>query len=112
MIGIYDGFYGPGTGTFLLLTFTKLGKLDIEKATGNVKSCQFDIEYIGVNYICSGREDLMGTGTFGIHIQHCRTLSWCTHGCEERGKGHQADYLTCACITDDQDYSRNIDGTI
>ena len=37
VIGIYDGFYGPGTGTFLLLTFTKLGKLDIEKATGNVK---------------------------------------------------------------------------
>lgn len=36
-IGIYDGFYGPGTGTFLLLVFTKLGKLDMEKATGNVK---------------------------------------------------------------------------
>ena len=27
VIGIYDGFYGPGTGTFLLLTFTKLGKI-------------------------------------------------------------------------------------
>ena len=54
----------------------------------------------------------MGTGTFGIHIQHCRTLSWCTHGCEERGKGHQADYLTCARITDDHDFSRNIDGII
>ena len=37
VIGIYDGFYGPGTGTFLLLAFTKLGKLDMEKATGNVK---------------------------------------------------------------------------
>ena len=37
LIGAYDGFYGPGTGTFLLLTFTKLGKLDMEKATGNVK---------------------------------------------------------------------------
>ena len=37
VIGIYDGFYGPGTGTFLLLTFTKLGRLDMEKATGNVK---------------------------------------------------------------------------
>ena len=36
-IGCYDGFYGPGTGTFLLLAFTKLGKLDMEKATGNVK---------------------------------------------------------------------------
>ena len=93
-------------------------RIDFENGTvtGNIlgarKSCQFDIEYIGVNYICSGREDLMGTGTFGIHIQHCRTLSWCTYGCEERGKGHQADYLTCARITDDQDYSRNIDGTI
>ncbi len=37
VIGIYDGFYGPGTGTFLLLAFTKLGKMDMEKATGNVK---------------------------------------------------------------------------
>ena len=36
-IGIYDGFYGPGTGTFLLLAFTKLGKQDVDKATGNVK---------------------------------------------------------------------------
>ena len=54
----------------------------------------------------------MGTGTFGIYIQYCRTLSWCTHGCEERGEGHQADYPACACITDDQDYSRNIDGII
>ncbi len=37
VIGIYDGFYGPGTGTFLLLAFTKLGKIDMVKATGNVK---------------------------------------------------------------------------
>lgn len=37
-IGMFDGFYGPGTGTFLLLAFTKLGKLDMEKATGNVKA--------------------------------------------------------------------------
>lgn len=36
-IGIYDGFYGPGTGTFLLLAFTKLSKMNLEKATGNVK---------------------------------------------------------------------------
>ncbi len=37
-IGIYDGFYGPGTGTFLLLAFTKLAKMDLEKSTGNVKA--------------------------------------------------------------------------
>ncbi len=36
-IGIYDGFYGPGTGTFLLLSFTKFGKMDAKMASGNVK---------------------------------------------------------------------------
>lgn len=36
-IGIYDGIYGPGTGTFLLIAFTKLAKISLEKATGNVK---------------------------------------------------------------------------
>ena len=37
IIGIYDGFYGPGTGTFLLLIFCKLARLDIRTASGNVK---------------------------------------------------------------------------
>lgn len=37
LIGIYDGFYGPGTGTFLLLTFCTLAKLDVRTASGNVK---------------------------------------------------------------------------
>ena len=37
LIGIYDGFYGPGTGTFLLLVFCYLGKMDVRTASGNVK---------------------------------------------------------------------------
>jgi uncharacterized membrane protein YfcA len=37
LIGTYDGFYGPGTGTFLLLVFCHLGKLDVRTAAGNVK---------------------------------------------------------------------------
>ena len=37
LIGVYDGFYGPGTGTFLLLAFCALGKLDVRTASGNVK---------------------------------------------------------------------------
>ena len=31
IIGLYDGFYGPGTGTFLILIYTKLIKKDILK---------------------------------------------------------------------------------
>lgn len=37
VIGIYDGFYGPGTGTFLLLIFCSLAKMDVRTASGNVK---------------------------------------------------------------------------
>ena len=37
IVGAYDGFYGPGTGTFLILIFCNLGKLDLRTASGNVK---------------------------------------------------------------------------
>ena len=36
-VGAYDGFYGPGTGTCLLLAFCYLGKIDVRTASGNVK---------------------------------------------------------------------------
>ena len=41
VIGLYDGFYGPGTGTFLLLIFCNLAKLDLRSASGNVKIVNF-----------------------------------------------------------------------
>ncbi len=37
MIGAYDGYYGPGTGTFLMLIFIRMAKLDTRTAAGNVK---------------------------------------------------------------------------
>lgn len=37
LVGGYDGFYGPGTGTFLLLIFCNLAKMDMRTASGNVK---------------------------------------------------------------------------
>jgi len=37
IIGTYDGFYGPGTGTFLILIYTGLAKMDIKTASGNTK---------------------------------------------------------------------------
>lgn len=36
-VGMYDGFYGPGTGTFLLIAYTQLAKLPLRLAAGNVK---------------------------------------------------------------------------
>lgn len=37
VVGAYDGFYGPGTGSFLILIYTGLAKMDIRKASGNTK---------------------------------------------------------------------------
>lgn len=37
VVGAYDGFYGPGTGTFLLLIYCNLAKMDVRTAGGNVK---------------------------------------------------------------------------
>ena len=35
IVGAYDGFYGPGTGTFLLLIYCNLAKMDVRTAGGN-----------------------------------------------------------------------------
>lgn len=37
VIGIYDGLYGPGTGTFLIIAFSVFGHLGIVKANGQTK---------------------------------------------------------------------------
>ena len=36
-VGCYDGFFGPGAGTFLILAFTGLCKFDLLTASGNAK---------------------------------------------------------------------------
>ena len=37
-IGCYDGFFGPGAGTFLMLAYTSLCKFDLLTASGNTKA--------------------------------------------------------------------------
>lgn len=41
IIGAYDGFYGPGTGTFLLLAYAQLAKMPVKKAVGTMKAVNF-----------------------------------------------------------------------
>lgn len=37
VVGMYDGFYGPGTGTFLIVAFTVFAKLNIRTANAQAK---------------------------------------------------------------------------
>lgn len=36
-MGVYDGFYGPGTGTFLMLMLVCIARLRLERAVGTTK---------------------------------------------------------------------------
>ena len=37
MMGVYDGFYGPGTGTFLMLMLVGIAHISLEQAVGTTK---------------------------------------------------------------------------
>jgi len=37
VIGCYDGYYGPGTGTFLMIIFVRLARMDTRHAAGCTK---------------------------------------------------------------------------
>lgn len=37
IIGLYDGFYGPGTGTFLMILLTAVARISLNEAAGTTK---------------------------------------------------------------------------
>jgi uncharacterized membrane protein YfcA len=41
VVGLYDGFFGPGTGTFLIVLFVTLFGDDLTRATANAKVANF-----------------------------------------------------------------------
>lgn len=61
-IGFYDGFFGPGTGSFLIFAFLMLG-LDFVKAAGNAKVLNF-----GSNLASLGTFILLGSINFRVGI--------------------------------------------
>lgn len=69
-IGMYDGFYGPGTGTFLILVLTGLARLKLTEANGVTKVINLStgIAALAV-YLTNGKVDLalgLAAGCFSI----------------------------------------------
>ena len=60
LLGIYDGFYGPGTGTFLLLALTHIACMDIRTASGNVKLINLTSNITAlVTFLVNGQVNLL-----------------------------------------------------
>ena len=70
VIGMYDGFYGPGTGTFLILLLSSFAKFRLGEANGVAKSINLttNITSLAV-YLMSGKVIIilgLIAGLFGI----------------------------------------------
>lgn len=70
VLGIYDGFYGPGTGTFLLLGLTGIAKLPMNLAAGTTKVINLMTNITSLTvFLFSGKVILLlglVAGLFGI----------------------------------------------
>ena len=65
VVGIYDGFYGPGTGTFLLLLLTGVARLDVFKAAGVTKAINLTTNVTALIVFLASGTALIGLGITG-----------------------------------------------
>lgn len=55
-LGLYDGFYGPGTGTFLILLLTRFAHMDLRRANGITKVINLSSNIASLTvYLLSGQ---------------------------------------------------------
>ena len=70
LIGVYDGFYGPGTGTFLILLLSGFARISLKESNGIAKSINLttNLSSLAV-YLMNGKVIILlglAGGLFGI----------------------------------------------
>ena len=64
-VGVYDGFYGPGTGTFLLLLLTAAAHLPLATANGVAKVLNLTTNLTGLSLFWLHGQVLLPPGAGG-----------------------------------------------
>lgn len=84
LLGVYDGFYGPGTGTFLLLLLTGLAHMSLNDAAGATKVINLATNIAAlVTYLVNGQVLLplgLTAGLFGIAGNYLGARSFTAKG--------------------------------
>ncbi len=71
VIGVYDGFYGPGTGTFLIIAFSLFAHMDVRTANGQCKAINLTTNVTSlVVFLRSGQAVI----TLGLAAAACNML--------------------------------------
>lgn len=61
-IGFYDGFFGPGAGSFYALAFVTLSGFSLPKATAHAKVLNFTSNFGGLLFFILGGQVVWGVG--------------------------------------------------
>ncbi|MGE5472374.1 MAG: sulfite exporter TauE/SafE family protein [Bacteroidota bacterium] len=62
VIGFYDGFFGPGTGSFLIFGFVRLFGMDFVRASASAKVVNFATNISAIGFFASHGPILWGVG--------------------------------------------------
>ena len=62
LIGMYDGMYGPGTGTFLIIAFTVFAKMSVKKANAQAKVINITSNITALTVFLLNREVVVPLG--------------------------------------------------
>lgn len=84
VMGFYDGFYGPGSGTFMLLGLVVLAHLELETASGLVKVSMLGNNIAGFLVFGAGGQLVLPlgiiAGVFGAAGGACGARFFAKHG--------------------------------
>lgn len=84
VVGVYDGFYGPGTGTFLMLLLTALTHQDVRTAAGTTKAINLSTNLAALTvFLVNGTVLLplgLAAGAFNIVGNYLGTRSFAKKG--------------------------------
>ena len=59
---MYDGFYGPGTGTFLIIAFTVFAKMDVTSANAQTKVINLTTNLTSLTVFLINRQAILPLG--------------------------------------------------
>ena len=88
IVGFYDGFYGPGTGTFLIIAFTVFARLGLRPGQGDQSDHQHHLTY----GFPVGRHGADPSGSGGGGVQHAGQLRGIRPRSEQGRQDHPAHH--------------------